>query len=578
MPSLSLLVGTALLVIACVVLLSARSGRESGHARAREDVRLRKMAEASFEGLMFHRDGIVLDANPAMETVLGRSRAMIVGRDVSEFVAPDFSEMVGRALRSSVPGTIEVEILHPDASRLPVELLWREVEYDDRKAVAVSARDLTDRRIAEERVDFLAHHDGLTGLPNRLLFDDRLAQVLELAARTGDGVAALCLDLDGFKQINELLGHQAADQLLIQVANRLTATLRAIDTIARLGGDEFGVVQPLVTQPEAAANLARRLVACISQPYRIAGRDVSVKASCGIALYPSDGLSPAGLLRSAYTALYYAKHDGRGAWRFFEPGMDQILQQRLSLEHDLRGALQRNELDLHYQPFYDCASNTLLGFEALMRWMHPSLGPLLPSEFVQLAEQSGLIDSIGRWALETACREAALAGGTFRVAVNVSPAQFRQSEFPGLVAEILRQTGLPPSRLELEVTESLLIEHPDRALAALDALHALGVHICLDDFGTGYSSLSYLRRFPFDKIKIDRSFIEALDGSEESTAIVRAVIELARGLRMVVCAEGVETAPQYDRLRDLKCHQVQGYLFARPMPAVDAIDLLARVM
>ncbi len=576
MQAVVLLLACLALAVGCVPLLRIRRAHDLAAAAARESDRLRKLTDAAFEGLLFHREGIVLDANPAMEAVLGRSRDMILGHPVSEFVAPDYCDLAARALCASAAGSIEVEVLQPDARRLPVELLWREVTYDNQPAVAVSARDLTTRRIAEERHDFLAHHDGLTGLPNRLLFDDRLGQVLEMAARTGEGVAVMCLDLDRFRQINEQLGHQAADQLLIQVANRLTANLRAIDTIARLGGDEFGVVQPLVLSPEAAANLARRLVACIGQPYIVAGSEVRVKASCGIALYPSDGTAPSIILRNAYTALYYAKHDGRGAWRFFEPGMDQILQQRLSLEQDLRSALERHQLDLHYQPYFNCATNALVGFEALLRWLHPELGPLTPAQFVPLAEQTGLIEQLGRWTLETACREAAMAGGTFVVTVNVSPSQFRQTGFADVVAETLAATGLPAQRLELEVTESLLLDHPDRALAAVDALHAMNVRVCLDDFGTGYSSLSHLRKFPFDKIKIDSSFVAALDGTATPTALVRAVIDLARGLGMLICAEGVETAAQERILRDLQCHQLQGYLFARPMPAVDAIELLAR--
>jgi diguanylate cyclase (GGDEF)-like protein/PAS domain S-box-containing protein len=576
MLSVALLLAALALAGTCLVVVRTRGAADTERAAAAERARLRQLAAAAFEGLLFHRDGTVLDANAAMETLLGRSRDMIVGHPVSEFVVPDYADLTRRALCASAAGSIEVEILQPDTSRLPVELLWREVSYDGAPAVAVSARDLTARRIAADRHDFLAHHDGLTGLPNRLLFDDRLSQALEMAARTGEGVAVMCLDLDGFRQMNEHMGHQAADQLLIQVANRLTANLRAIDTVARLGADEFGVVQPLVAQPEAAANLARRLVACVCQPYVIAGNDVQIKASCGIALYPSDATASAGILRNAYTALYYAKHDGRGAWRFFEPGMDQILQQRLSLEQDLRGALERHELDLHYQPYFDCATNTLVGYEALLRWNHATLGKLLPGEFLPLAEQSGLIEQLGRWTLETACREAAMAGGLFRMAVNVSPTQFRQPGFAELVAATLVATGLPAHRLELEVTENLLLDRPNDAQAAVAALHALGVRICLDDFGTGFSSLSHLRMFPFDKIKIDRTYIAALDGSAQPKALVRAVIDLARGLGMLACAEGVETSAQEETLRGLQCHQLQGYLFARPMKALDAEELLVR--
>lgn len=541
-----------------------------------DEARLRQMLDASFEGLLLHRHGKVVDANRALEELLGRNRADILDRHVLEFVAPDFVPQVKDVLHYSMPSTLEVEVERPDGSCLPVELHWRLVEYRSGRAVAVSVRDLTERRMAEERLDYLAHHDGLTGLPNRLLFNDRLSQALELTARTGDGLAVMCLDLDHFRQVNELLGHQVADRVLSQVANRLSATLRAIDTVARLDGDEFGVVQPLVATPEAAVNLARRLVACVAAPYQIDGRELTLGVSCGIALYPSDGTSASTLMRNANTALYYAKHDGRGAWRFFEPGMDQLLQHRLTLGQDLRGAIERDELELYYQPFYDCADGRLMGFEALMRWQHQTMGFLPPSEFIPLAESCGLIEALGAWALETACREAARMPGELIMSVNVSAAQFPSGTLPQLVADALHRTGLPARRLELEVTESVLIDQPERALGILQDLHDQGARLCLDDFGTGYSSLSYLRRFPFDKIKIDRSFVDALGTAADADAIVRAVIDLARALRMDVTAEGVQTVAQRQALHALGCHQMQGFLLGEPIAGGRAETLSAR--
>ena len=537
--------------------------------------RLRQLGEAGFEGILLHRDGIVVDANLALEELLGRSRAMIVGRKLQEFVTPAFVCQIGAMLDEAQHGAIEVEIERPGDEPLPVELHWRVVDYEDGEATAVAVRDLTERRLAEQRLDFLSHHDGPTGLPNRLLFDDRLGQALELSSRSGSGLAVICVELDRFKQLRELLGHGGADQILAQVATRLSATLRAIDTVARLDGDEFGIIQPLVAHPEAAVSLARRVVASIAQPFLAAsGHEVSLSASCGIALFPSDGASAGGLLRSATTALYYAKHDGRGAWRFFERGMDQLLQNRLMLEQDLRGAIDRGELELHYQPYFACDSGRLLGFEALLRWMHPTQGPLLPAEFVPLAESAGLIEQIGAWALSTACEAAMAAQGPFRMAVNLSPAQFPGGGLPRLVAETLERTGLPAARLELEVTERLLIEQPDRSFAALQQLHDMGVRLCLDDFGTGFSSLGTLRRFPFDKIKIDRSYIDALGSDDGALAVVQAVIGLAHGLGMVVTAEGVETEAQAALLRGLRCHEAQGYLFGHPTPVREGAGLL----
>jgi diguanylate cyclase (GGDEF)-like protein/PAS domain S-box-containing protein len=556
--------------------LSAQQRRRAARRERPEQRRLRQLGDAGFEGLLLHRDGVVVEANAAAEALLGRSRAMIVGCDMAAFVSDAFAPRLADALRETPRGPVDVEIDRPGDAPLPVELQFRPVAWDEGEAVAVALRDLTERRLAEQRLDFLAHHDGLTGLPNRLLFNDRLSQAIELSARSGHGLAVICVDLDRFKEVRDLLGHGGGDQVLAQVATRLTATLRAIDTVARLDGDQFGIIQPLVERPEQAVMLARRLVACLAEPLRTrCGHEAALGASCGIALFPSDATSANSLLRNAGTALYYAKHDGRGAWRFFEHGMDQMLQQRLALAQDLRGAIERGELELHYQPYFASGSGRLLGFEALLRWLHPVHGPLLPADFVPLADASGLIEQLGGWVLHTACTAAADDLGPLRIAVNLSPAQFPAGTLPRLVAETLQRTGLPADRLELEVTEKLLIEQPDRSLAALTQLHDMGVRLCLDDFGTGFSSLGCLQRFPFDKVKIDRSYIESLGTDDAAGAVVRAVVGLAHGLHMVVTAEGVETEAQASLLRGLQCHEMQGYLFAQPAPLAVAMQLLA---
>ena len=372
------------------------------------------------------------------------------------------------------------------------------------------------------------------------------------------------LDLGRFKAVNDLLGHEAGDQLLIEVGQRLLETLRASDTLARLSGDEFVIIQPLVQQAREAAALARRVVEALSTPFEIFGHPAEISVSIGIAVFPQDGASPTELMHNADTAMYRAKQDGHGTYLFFEPAMDRQIQERRQLEQDLRRAITRGEFVVYYQPLFECEAKTVSGFEALLRWQHPSRGMISPSEFIPLAEECGLIHTLGRWVLETPAGKPPL-GRPHRIAVNLSPVQFRQPDLPQLIAETLARTGLPPERLELEITEGVLIDNPDRAIAVLTALKALGTNISLDDFGTGYSSLSYLRRFPFDKIKIDQSFVKGLGEDDEARAIVQAIVALGRSLRLSVTAEGVETEGQLAQLRLLRCNQVQGFLLGRPM-------------
>jgi diguanylate cyclase (GGDEF)-like protein len=436
--------------------------------------------------------------------------------------------------------------------------------------------DIAERREAEARIRHMAHHDALTDLPNRVFFRDRLAQALARARREGEAVAVLCLDLDRFKEVNDTLGHAAGDQLLEAVADRLRADVREADTIARLGGDEFAVVQTALTQPGGADALSRRIVEALSRPFDLGGNVLaSVGASVGVALYPADGEDPDRLLRRADLALYRAKADGRGTHRFFEEQMDAQLRARAALERDLRGALAEERFELNYQPQVDLATGRLAGAEALLRWRHPERGMVPPAEFIPLAEETGLIVPIGEWVLATACREACGWPAPLRVAVNLSPVQFRQPGLAELVVRTLRCTGLDPTRLELEITEGVLLRDTDATVGALEALRALGVRIAMDDFGTGYSSLSYLRRFPFDKIKIDRSFVADLGRSGDAAEIVRAVIHLGRGLGMRANAEGVETAEQATLLRVAGCGEGQGYYFGRPVPAHEFAALVA---
>jgi diguanylate cyclase (GGDEF)-like protein len=434
--------------------------------------------------------------------------------------------------------------------------------------------DTTERRAAEARLTHLARHDQLTGLANRVVFHEHMRQVLG-QARADSAVAVLCLDLDRFKAVNDALGHAAGDTVLRTVAQRLRECTRDTDLVVRLGGDEFVIVQGAANQPVAATALAHRLISALSQPIDIDQQQVIIGTSVGIALSEAAGDTAEMLLRSADIALYRAKSDGRGTFRFFEAGMDVLVQTRRKLELDLRGALAREQFELFYQPLVNAPLGGIEGFEALIRWRHPERGLVSPALFIPVAEEIGLIGALGEWVISKACFEAVKWPGSVKVAVNLSPAQFRHRSLAEHVQAALELSGLPAGRLELEITESVLLQDDTDVMKTLFALRALGVRISMDDFGTGYSSLSYLRRFPFDKIKIDQSFVQGMTNHDDCRAIVRAVIGLGQSLNIAVNAEGVETAEQWDALRAEGCNQVQGFLFSKPCPGDDVPGMLA---
>ncbi|HLY56082.1 MAG TPA: EAL domain-containing protein [Stellaceae bacterium] len=533
-----------------------------------ESGRLLQLVGAAFEGIVIHRDGVIIETNQAFRQLGDWTDEALRGRRLADLAAETDTSELERWLKLSDDKSpaLSFGLLATDGHTIPVEVVSRAIEHEGAPACVAGVRDLTSRVRAEERIQHLAHHDALTGLPNRFLLVDRLTHALTLAKRNPTTVAVFHLDLDRFKAVNDLLGHEAGDELLIEVGRRLHQTLRASDTLARLGADEFVIVQALVQSPREAAGLARRVVDALSEPFFINGQRAQVGVSVGIALYPQDGETAADLMHNADTAMYRAKREGSNAFLFFEPAMDRHIQERRHLEQDLRQAITRGELELHYQPLFDCGDTTISGFEALLRWKHPGRGMISPGEFIPLAEECGLITLLGRWVLERACAEAAGWTTPHRIAVNLSPIQFRQHDLPEMVEETLQRAGLAPQRLELEITEGVLIDNTERAVEVLAQLKALGVNISLDDFGTGYSSLSYLRRFPFDKIKIDQSFVRGLGQDEEAAAIVKAIVALARSLRLSITAEGVETEDQLAALKLLECNQVQGFLLGRPMP------------
>jgi diguanylate cyclase (GGDEF)-like protein len=425
------------------------------------------------------------------------------------------------------------------------------------------------------RIAHMAHHDALTGLPNRSLFNNRLQEALT-QSRRGRLFALLCLDLDRFKAVNDTLGHPVGDALLCEVAARVAVCVREGDTLARLGGDEFAVIALDVAAPAEAGRIAERIVRTLADLFVIEGNRINIGCSIGIALAPSDGVQAEDLFKNADTALYRAKTEGRNSHRFFEAGMGAQLQWRQQLEIDIRRALVADEFELHYQPFVDVQTMKIRGFEALLRWQHPERGTIPPLDFIPVAEESGLIVELGHLALLRACREATHWPDDIHIAVNLSSVQFLQTNLLQLVFDALDASGLAPQRLELEITESVLLQKTHQTFEMLQALRARGVRIAMDDFGTGYSSLGYLSRFPFDKIKIDQSFVHALADSESAVAIVRAVAGLGKSLGIITTAEGVETEAQFQRLVTEGCTEVQGYLFCHPIPPNELATVLAR--
>jgi diguanylate cyclase (GGDEF)-like protein/PAS domain S-box-containing protein len=455
------------------------------------------------------------------------------------------------------------------ATRLPI------LGDDGRAQYLVTViQDVTERKLAEARIAHMAHHDALTGLPNRAAFNERFDDILEQAAKTNEPFAVMCIDLDRFKEINDVFGHAIGDDLLCALTSRLqTAAEGAF--LARLGGDEFALITTEKPLPASAALLSDRLLSCVVEEFDLVGHKLRIGLSVGIAIYPTDGTDATSLLGNADAALYRAKAEGRGSIRFFEADMDKRLRDRRALVQDLRVATERDQLVLHYQP-QARINGEVIGFEALVRWRHPLRGLVPPAMFIPIAEESGLILPIGEWVLREACREAASWPKPLHIAINLSAIQFRHGDLASLVHSVLIETGLAPNRLELEITESVLIDDFSRAVAILRRLKALGVRIAMDDFGTGYSSLSNLQSFAFDKIKIDRSFISNLETNPHSATIVRAVIGLGRGLDLPVVAEGVETREQLAFLSSEDCAEVQGYLLGKPMPIADYARLVGR--
>lgn len=554
-------------------------------------------------GIAFVRNRVIQRCNRFLEEMLGYETGTLVGRPSSGlFLSEEIWESAVRhADEKTAPGGIhvaEARLRRTDGSSIVCAMRGRRIDaggadqewiwsYEDvtaereadlRVKGALDALELTveertaELRDAHARAQHLADHDALTGLPNRRLLEDRLTQALALSQRNGKQTAVMFVDLDRFKAINDSLGHAVGDALLREVSLRLVNQLRLGDTICRMGGDEFVVVLPEVKRSSDVAQVAQKVIEQLSLPMQIEGRELVVTASIGIAVFPEDGSDAQTLIRNADAAMYHSKELGRANYQFFTEQMNQAASRRVALESDLRRALGKGELRLHYQPIIEAGSGRIAGHEALVRWQHPERGLVMPGEFIQLAEETGLILRIGEWVLREACRWAAAqaVGGTRQVSVNLSPRQFNDPRLAELVAQALAETGLPPALLELEITESTAMQQTDATLGALERLKTLGVSISIDDFGTGYSSLAYLKRFSVDKLKIDRSFVADAPGDKEQSAIVATIVALARALGIKVTAEGVETGAQRDFLVGCGCDFLQGYLIGRPADAETA--------
>ena len=544
--------------------------------RALQDLgRMRLLSNLAQEVLFIHRDGVVLEVNNAGERLFKTSADNIIGCSVLSLFADNSVPALHRRDRCAPLGRQpeEMEVRASDGTHVAVELSCQPIDYLGKPATAVALRDLTDRKRDEARIRHLARHDALTNLPNRYNLQERLEIALDSAAQHRSALAVVYIDLDRFKPVNDLHGHAAGDAVLVQASKRILAELQATDTLARIGGDEFVMVLTSEPQPEKASIIASRIIEAMKKPFKIEGHRIEIGASIGIALYPDDGGNADALMRAADAAMYRVKEEGRGALRFFEASMNAQLQARLQMEQELAGAAERGELVLHYQPVVNGVTGDVETFEALIRWNHPKRGMIPPIEFIPLAEETGLIDQIGRWVIETACREAAGWSHPWRVAVNVSPMQFRYSDVCAVLSAALQSNGIDPVRVVVEVTEGILIDDTTKAVATLNRLRDIGVRVALDDFGTGYSSLSYLQLFKFDKFKIDKSFVKKLGESDESLTLTRTIVNLGHNLGLQVTAEGVETQAQLGILQALGCDQIQGYLVARPAPIGAFTDL-----
>jgi diguanylate cyclase (GGDEF)-like protein/PAS domain S-box-containing protein len=585
MMSFTELLLVALLLALVALGLSVAAGWaalvwQRGHGAALEtsyQAWARHLADAAFDGLIIHQNGVILQMNNAASRMLGRRAREMMGQPVANLAPPEAVPAFRALLEAPPPEIAEFTLLRADQTQLIVQLNSQTISHEGQPATVTAIRDISQMKADQAQIARLLHYDALTDLPNRKKFTESLAAAIAVNDKDGGTTALFQIDLDQFKEMNERLGRAGGDLLLKQVADRMNALLGLEDMLARLGGDKFGLMVTSTGAPNRAVHLAGQLEAAVNQPFIVEGQLLNVSMSIGIAVYPDHATDVDGLMKAGEFALKQAGRAGGGFCHMFShdeaasfksgfkrdnfrPGLTD--PQRLA--QDLRGAIAAGEITLVYQPVFRAADLSLTGFEALARWQHKQDGMVPPGIFIPLAEQAGLIHEIGAFVLETACAEAMRHEGNLKMAVNLSPLQLRDADLPGRIKAILLRTGLPASRLELEVTEKLLIDNAPAAARSLQALRAIGVSLALDDFGTGYSSVSYLCDFPFARLKIDRRFINALGEDENAEAIISAILALAGNLRLEVTAEGVETEAQLTFLRTNAVHHVQGFLLGQP--------------
>ncbi len=563
---------------AFVLISDITRHRQSEAALRQSEERLAKFMQASAEGIVFHKGGFITDINPPVSALLGYSPDQMLGRSTLDFIAPDQRARVTEVITAGHEISYDSAVLHADGSALPVEFIVRTMHYQGETLRMTIVRDIRDRVEAQARIHHLAHHDALTGLPNRGAFIERANVLLAQAEVSGQGLALLFVDLDHFKRVNDSLGHLAGDALLQTVAERIIGTVREADLVARFGGDEFVLLLAGPSSPQAVAEVAAKLVAAVGAPLWVEGASISVTPSIGVAQFPEHGQNAAELIKHADTAMYHAKAKGRAGFEFFRPRMALQAQTDLALESRLTQAIQHHEFVLHYQPQLRLGDGVLVGIEALVRWQHPEKGLLLPDQFIPLAETRRLILPLGQWVLATALRQAVHWHQTGQaqvpVAVNLSALQFQAPDFVATIAQALHAAGATGDMLELELTERMLMDDLQAVQTALVELRALGVRLAVDDFGTGYTSLKHLKALSIDRLKIDRCFVQGLPDDAGSAAIAAAIVQMGHGLGLEVLAEGVETAAQRAYLLALGCDAQQGQLDGEAMPAEALQDWL----
>jgi diguanylate cyclase (GGDEF)-like protein/PAS domain S-box-containing protein len=531
--------------------------------------RFAKFADATNEGIVFFDEGVITDVNESILKLVRGVRSEVIGRDVMDFVAPESRETVANNVRNRSERPYEGMLQRLDGTTTSVEFVGKQMVHNGKTYRMTVVRDINERKDTEARMQFLAHHDALTRLPNRATLIDRLQFSLASAKRQEKIIGVLFIDLDNFKTINDSLGHYAGDELLKRVAQRLQANLRASDLVGRLGGDEFVVVLGELVTPEDIAPAAEKISEALIEPFSVEGQVFSVSVSIGISVFPKDGDTADQLIRHADAAMYLAKERGRSNFQFFTPSLHKSAHEALAMESGIRLAIKQSEFVLHYQPEVLSKTGAISSVEALIRWQHPEMGLLGPDKFIPIAEHRGLIVPIGRWVLGQAIQQARAwleDGMRIPVAVNISAVQFKQKDLVEDIAAKLKEHSLPGDLLELELTESLFLEDVSAMTKTLARLKDLGVTLAVDDFGTGYSSLAYLKRYPIDKVKIDRSFIRDIPTDQDDMAITTAIINLAETLNLRVVAEGVETTEQVEFLEHHHCDYIQGYLVSRPLP------------